>query len=213
MLNNAGIIKAVRTASSMERTMAGKIILVTGGARSGKSVFAERYASNSSKPVAYMATAQIYDEEMKDRVTLHQSRRPAQWLTFEAPYEADRVMLAAGKQAETILFDCLTLYTSNLMLSPAASEERERRHDYVMDEITKLLDAAIAVDKTIIFVTNEVGMGIVPDNAMAREYRDLAGLVNQKVAAQADEVYLVVSGLAVEIKARALQLEVVKSHG
>jgi len=193
--------------------MAGKFILVTGGARSGKSVFAENYASNCAGPMAYIATAQIYDEEMKERVAIHQSRRSADWITFEAPYEADKAIVTAGLQAEVILFDCLTLYTTNLMLAPTAPEDRESRHDYVMNEITKLLDAAKLLNKTVIFVTNEVGMGIVPDNAMAREYRDLAGIANQRVAAQADEVYLVVSGLAIEIKARALHQEVAKSHG
>lgn len=193
--------------------MSGKIILVTGGARSGKSVFAEQYAENNAGPIAYIATAQIYDEEMKERVAIHQSRRPAHWLTFEAPYEADKAVTQAGQQAETVLFDCLTLYTTNLMLAPDAPAERESRHEYVMNEIIKLLAAAKSINKTVIFVTNEIGMGIVPDNAMAREYRDLAGIANQKVAALADEVYLVVSGIAVEIKARALHQEVAKSHG
>lgn len=184
--------------------MAGKIVLVTGGARSGKSTFAEEYAAKSGRKVAYIATAQIYDDEMRERVNLHQSRRPASWKTFEAPYRADEAMLKAVQAAEMVLFDCLTLYTSNLLLAPAAPQNREERRQVVLDNIDKLLASARQGECDVIFVTNEVGLGIVPDNALAREYRDVAGLVNQKVAANADEVYVVVCGLAVELKKIAL---------
>lgn len=187
--------------------MAGKIILVTGGARSGKSTFAERYAAVGGRQVAYIATAQIYDDEMKERVRLHQSRRPVNWPTFEAPYNAEEAMAKAVQNADIVLFDCLTLYTSNLLLAPAAPTDREERCQAVLGSIEKLLASAKQGDCDIIFVTNEVGLGIVPDNALAREYRDVAGLVNQKVAANADEVYLVVSGLAVELKKIAVNLE------
>jgi adenosylcobinamide kinase / adenosylcobinamide-phosphate guanylyltransferase len=187
--------------------MAGKIVLVTGGARSGKSTFAERYAARGGRPVAYIATAQIYDDEMKERVSIHQNRRPANWPTFEAPYNADEAMAKAVQSAKTVLFDCLTLYTSNLLLAPDAPTDREERRQAVLDGIEKLLASAKQGTCDVIFVTNEVGLGIVPDNALAREYRDVAGLVNQKVAANADEVYLVVSGLAVELKKIAVSLE------
>ena len=194
-------------------SMKTNIILVTGGARSGKSLFAERYAATSNQPVAYIATAQIYDDEMKERVKLHQYRRPTHWLTWEAPYNAHEAITQAGQQADTILFDCLTLYTTNLMLSPEAATDREERFAYVMRQATKLLASAQATGKTVIFVTNEVGMGIVPDNAMAREYRDLAGAVNQTIAIAADEVYLTVSGLAVNIKKLAFQPGEEDRHG
>lgn len=187
--------------------MAGKIVLVTGGARSGKSTFAERYAARGGRPVAYIATAQIYDDEMKERVSIHQSRRPANWPTFEAPYNADEAMAKAVQSAKTVLFDCLTLYTSNLLLAPDAPTDREERRQSVLNGIEKLLARAKQGNCDVIFVTNEVGLGIVPDNALAREYRDVAGLVNQKVAANADEVYLVVSGLAVELKKIVVSLE------
>jgi len=187
--------------------MAGKIVLVTGGARSGKSTFAERYAARGGRPVAYIATAQIYDDEMKERVSIHQSRRPANWPTFEAPYNADEAMAKAVQSAKTVLFDCLTLYTSNLLLAPDAPTDREERRQSVLNGIEKLLARAKQGNCDVIFVTNEVGLGIVPDNALAREYRDVAGLVNQKVAANADEVYLVVSGLVVELKKIAVSLE------
>ncbi|SDE84793.1 bifunctional adenosylcobinamide kinase/adenosylcobinamide-phosphate guanylyltransferase [Sporomusa acidovorans] len=180
--------------------MAGKIVLVTGGARSGKSTFAEEYAAKNGLRVAYIATAQIYDDEMRERVNLHQSRRPANWKTFEAPYRADEAMRQAVREADIVLFDCLTLYTSNLLLAPDAPQNREERRQVVLGSMDKLLASAKEGDGDVIFVTNEVGLGIVPDNALAREYRDIAGLVNQKVAANADEVYLVVCGLAVELK-------------
>lgn len=186
--------------------MAGKIVLVTGGARSGKSVFAEQYVSAAGVTVAYIATAQIYDDEMKRRVALHRRRRPENWQTFEAPYDADQAMLQAIDQAEAVLFDCLTLYTSNLLLAPDAPMSAEERYQYVTGKIDKLIDSACAGNATIVFVTNEVGMGIVPEHALAREYRDIAGLVNQKMAAVAAEVYLVVSGLAVDVKKLAVNI-------
>lgn len=187
--------------------MGGKIVLVTGGARSGKSTFAEDYASATRKKVAYIATAQIYDEEMQYRVKLHRTRRPLDWITYEAPYDAHVAMGEAIVRADVVLFDCLTLYTSNLLLAETTPRDPGLRYKYVSEQIDKLLCSASKINSVVIFVTNEVGMGIVPDNALAREYRDLAGLVNQKVAARADEVYLVVSGLPVELKRLAYRLE------
>lgn len=185
--------------------MRGKIVLVTGGARSGKSTFAEHYAAAAGEPVAYIATAQVGDEEMRLRVELHQRRRPAEWLTIEAPVDADRAIAQAAQTAKVVLFDCLTLYTSNLLLAAATLTEPAERQRYIIGAIDKLIEAAQASQATVIFVTNEVGMGIVPDNALAREYRDVAGKVNQRVAAAADEVYLVVCGLAVDIKQLAVR--------
>jgi len=193
--------------------MPGKMILVTGGARSGKSVFAEQYAMAEQEKMAYIATAQIYDQEMKARVALHRERRANDWQTFEAPYNADQAIDAAAKLAKVILFDCLTLYTSNLLLKTDTPNEPEAKYQYIMQEIDKLLASARNSKAVILFVTNEVGMGIVPDNALARQYRDIAGMVNQKVAACADEVYLVVSGLAVEIKKMAVAVNKGAHHG
>ncbi|MCX7780599.1 MAG: bifunctional adenosylcobinamide kinase/adenosylcobinamide-phosphate guanylyltransferase [Negativicutes bacterium] len=184
----------------------GKIIVVTGGARSGKSVFAERYAAAANQTTAYIATAEIYDEEMRVRVDRHQARRPEAWYTFEAPLCAHEAIDKAAQVAEIILFDCLTLYVTNIMLAPETPQTAEERFQQVMQEIDKLLASARQSGKTVIIVTNEVGLGIVPDNALAREFRDLAGMANQKAAAAADEVYLVVSGLAIELKRLALTL-------
>jgi adenosylcobinamide kinase/adenosylcobinamide-phosphate guanylyltransferase len=187
--------------------MASKIILVTGGARSGKSRFAEQYVAKHGKEIAYIATAQIYDDEMKLRVTLHKNRRPSEWTTYESPYNAEHAIMSASKKHDTILFDCLTLYTSNMLFAKSAPQKLKERYEYVKEHIEILLKSAKESNRQIIFVTNEVGMSIVPENALAREYRDLAGLVNQSVAATADEVYMVISGIAVDIKKISTKLE------
>ncbi|MDR3565044.1 MAG: bifunctional adenosylcobinamide kinase/adenosylcobinamide-phosphate guanylyltransferase [Negativicutes bacterium] len=191
--------------------MSGKIVLVTGGARSGKSRFAEDYVTALGVKVAYIATAQVLDGEMARRVTLHQSRRPVEWQTYEAPFGAAQILREAVSVAGAVLFDCLTVYTTNLMLSPEAPATPEGRCRFVQEQIAALLQSAKTQPSTVVFVTNEVGMGIVPDNALAREFRDLAGLVNQQVAAAADEVYLTISGLAVEIKKLAIVIDNAKS--
>lgn len=175
-----------------------KIVLVTGGARSGKSRFAERYAERFDQ-VLYVATAQVLDGEMQRRVKLHQERRPAHWSSVEA-WENPAAALRQHAESKCILFDCLSLYVSNLLLSPVAPSDPDARADYMKKEFAMLLAAAREVKGTLIFVANEVGMGIVPDNALAREYRDWVGWLNQEVAAIADEVYFTVSGLAVEMK-------------
>ena len=190
-----------------ERLRLSELIMVTGGARSGKSLFAEQYAAATCRQVAYIATAQAYDDEMRKRINLHKQRRPIEWLVFEAPDKAHSVITQAAKMADVVLFDCVTLYITNLMLSPTAPTDIHDRQVYVMNSIRELLNAAINSGKIIIFVTNEVGMGIVPENSLAREFRDLAGSVNQYIAAKADSVFMVVSGIPVEIKRIAYSLE------
>jgi adenosylcobinamide kinase/adenosylcobinamide-phosphate guanylyltransferase len=180
--------------------LGGKCVLVTGGARSGKSEFAEQYAEAAGKSIIYIATAQVYDEEMRRRVALHQQRRPANWQTIEAPMAAEQAMRTAVGQADVVLFDCLTLYLTNLLFAEDTPQEVGERQQYILTQLDKLLDSACQGQATVVFVTNEVGLSIVPENALAREYRDLAGLVNQRVAARMNEVYLVVCGLGVELK-------------
>lgn len=180
--------------------MTGKIVLVTGGARSGKSAFAEKYVAALGGKIAYIATAETLDDEMKARVAIHRARRSAAWRTFEAPRGAAPVLAEAAAGSAAVLFDCLTVYVANLLLDPAAPATPQERHDRIRAEIAALVAAARAAAATVVFVTNEVGAGIVPENALAREYRDLAGLANQQIAAAADEVYLVVSGIPVDIK-------------
>ncbi len=184
----------------------GKLVLVTGGARSGKSRFAEQYAAKHGKKVAYIATAQIYDEEMAHRVKLHQARRPSEWDTYEAPFDADKIIPEAGKEHDLILFDCLTIYLSNLICSLPNLEDFDLNYRTVRENMDRLIAAAKAYEGTIVFVTNEVGAGIVPEHRISREYRDLAGISNQLMAGAAEEVYLVVCGLPVNVKELAVRL-------
>jgi len=191
--------------------MAGKIILVTGGARSGKSAFAEKLAAQGGQSVGYIATAQVLDQEMGYRVKLHQQRRPDNWQTYEAPYWADKAITEASASHKVVLFDCITLYLSNLLcLIPEAELTEEKAYAMLVEQVGKLLTAANQAalqGTTTIFVTNEVGAGIVPENKLARLYRDLSGLANQKLAAAADEVYAVMAGIPVDLKKMNALLE------
>lgn len=165
------------------------MILITGGARSGKSSFAEKLAAEFDR-VTYIATAQAFDEEMRDRIARHRRRRPEHWTTIEAPFDAHSYI--ENLTTDCILFDCVTVYLSNILLRPS---ERS------IDEYFRLLiDAMKNFSGQSIVVTNEVGSGIVPDNALAREFRDRQGLINQAFAAAADEVYLCACGLPLRLK-------------
>lgn len=181
----------------------GKIILITGGARCGKSSFAEDYVKTHGQNIAYIATSQIYDDEMAYRVKLHQQRRPSSWQTFEAPFHAEKAIHEAFCHHDIILFDCLTLYLSNYLCSEQTQAYSiEQLSAGAKDMMSALIEAIQAqnTDKICVFVTNEVGSGIVPENALARKYRDLAGLCNQQIAKASAEVYFVVSGIPVKIK-------------
>ena len=184
--------------------MAGKIILVTGGARSGKSSFAEKLAADMGCSVGYIATAQIYDEEMRYRVKLHRERRPSAWQTWEAPFEADKIITEAAKEHKVLLFDCITLYLSNHLCRILYDELTDERAYQIVEEqigaLVKAAQAAAAQGTTTIFVTNEVGAGIVPENKLSRLYRDASGLSNQRLAAAADDVYAVMAGIPLNIK-------------
>lgn len=189
----------------------GKIILVTGGARSGKSTFAEKLAATTGASVAYIATAQIFDEEMRFRIDLHQQRRPSTWETYEAPFNAERALEAAAERHTTILFDCLTIYLSNILCSLTQTEllDEGAVNAQAMAAVEALQAAAVAARErgvTVIFVTNEVGAGIVPENHLARLYRDVSGLANQRLAAVADSVYAVIAGLPVDVKKLAVKI-------
>ena len=182
------------------------LVMVTGGSRSGKSEFAEKYVLQAADKCAYIATAEILDEEMAERVRLHRERRDSRWVNYEAPYAADKTFAELGTDIGAVLFDCLTIYMCNLFYgqgSPSQELPFLERCDYVFQQIDKLLAAAKATDKLVVFVTNEVGCGIVPENKMAREYRDLAGWVNERVAKVCNKVFYCVAGNAVDMKAMA----------
>ena len=145
---------------------------------------------------------------MAYRVKLHQQRRPSSWQTYDAPVDAHMAIADAARSGhDMILFDCLTVYLSNILCKIPDISSQEQNYKIVTEKFDKLTAAAkAAIGATTIFVTNEVGAGIVPENKLAREFRDLAGLMNRKIAKSADEVYLSVCGMAINIKERAVDL-------
>ncbi|GJQ24804.1 bifunctional adenosylcobinamide kinase/adenosylcobinamide-phosphate guanylyltransferase [Candidatus Brocadia sapporoensis] len=186
-----------------------KITFVLGGARSGKSAFAEGLAKKY-KEVSYIATAEANDDEMRERIQSHRVRRPLSWKTFESPYHVDTVVSGCNDKAGLILIDCITLYITNMLLrgEPANStgcsdmrdEVSKQRRELILSEIRKLNRVCHESRSDVIIISNEVGLGIVPDNALSREFRDIAGCANQILAGEADEVYFMVAGIAQRIK-------------
>ena len=172
--------------------MAKETILITGGARSGKSSYAEQRARELGPRRLYIATAEAKDEEMRQRIEEHKRRRGDEWVTIEEPIELAETLLAQRAQTDCALVDCLTLWISNLLL------QYDRR--FVEEKVGQLVETASRLDFHLVFVTNEVGSGIVPDNPLARQFRDLSGWANQRIAAAANEVLLVVAGIAMIVK-------------
>lgn len=170
-----------------------KLILITGGARSGKSSFAIKLAKARERKVVYIATADALDSEMKRRIALHKKARSKDWMTIEEPTDILRAIKKVPHRNCVIIFDCLTLLISNLMLSGVKDAEIYNK----IKSITNSLKRNCAIS---IVVTNEVGSGIVPDNELARRFRDLQGRANQIVGKMADCVYLLVSGIPIKIK-------------
>jgi adenosylcobinamide kinase/adenosylcobinamide-phosphate guanylyltransferase len=216
----------------------GRLIVVTGGARSGKSTYAERLAAQLAEPrggrVTYIATSQTHDEEMEQRVSAHRASRPGTWTTVECPLEVAAAVRAAAAGAEpaaarggaadppVILLDCVTLWVTNLLfqggalggseppadgynydkdLLPAAEERAAAAR--VTDAVDDLIAAVAETGATAVAVTNEVGLGVVPEYPLARLYRDQLGWANQRLARDADGVYLLVSGYPLDVKALA----------
>ena len=164
-------------------------LLITGGARSGKSSFAEKRTLSYGMPVLYIATAQAFDEEMENRIQLHQQRRGDEWRTISEPLEIGNILTSSDGQG-ACLVDCLTLWLSNLIF---AEED-------ISKATSSLIEAIAARRDPVILVTNEVGGGIVPENALARRFRDEAGRLNQIVAEAVDEVYTCISGIPLKLK-------------
>ncbi len=185
-----------------------RLVLILGGARSGKSTFTERLAATSEKRVAFIATATASDEDMRDRIARHKAARPVTWVTIEEPLDLVAAVTQASKEADVILLDCMTLWLSNWMAQHSSTVEEDDvqlQHAYndgVLADIEALLSAIrfLAPGKTVLIVTNEVGLGIVPMYPLSRAYRDLLGWINQRIAQDADRVYLMIAGLAVDIK-------------
>lgn len=178
--------------------MSGRLLLVTGGARSGKSAWAERRASHEGGlDVTYVATAQALDDDMAARIARHRAERPAGWTTVEASRDAGTAVAAAVTRV--VLVDCLTLLASNALLAHEA-EGFEAAQEAVLREARALCDAATPREGLTIVVTNEVGMGVVPPSRLGRWYQDALGRANALVAAAADEVVLMVSGIPMRVK-------------
>lgn len=175
------------------------IILITGGSRSGKSSHAQKLAESMAWPRTYVATCPSVDKEMAARIARHQAQRQAaSWSTLEAPLGLPDA-LRETRDSRVRVIDCLTLWVNNLLFE-AQKQGKLLTEDDMANHCRNVLAACAELDGTVIFVANEVGMGIVPDNALSRQFRDLAGRCNQCIAAGADCVILVVSGLPVCIK-------------
>lgn len=167
-----------------------RLCFVIGGARSGKSRYAEAMLAAATPPWVYIATAEALDDEMRERIAHHRARRDARWETVDAPLDLPEALKRLDSSGRPILVDCLTLWLSNCLLA-----------DRDLDEATERLVAALdAVSGPIVIVSNEVGLGIVPDTPLGRRFRDAQGRLNQRVATIADRVVMMVAGLPLNVK-------------
>lgn len=172
-----------------------EIILVTGGCRSGKSRFALDYVNQHYTNKVFLATAEALDDEMKRRIQRHQEERGPEWTTLEEPLSLAEKLASLGEKPQAVLIDCLTLWITNLLMAEATEEEIFNRVDDLIDSLQK-------IPQSVVVVTNETGSGIVPENKLARVFRDLVGAINQKMAACADAVVFTVAGIPQVIKGR-----------
>ncbi|MDI6776133.1 MAG: bifunctional adenosylcobinamide kinase/adenosylcobinamide-phosphate guanylyltransferase [Syntrophales bacterium] len=172
------------------------MVLVTGGARSGKSNFALKLAEKLEGKRLFLATAEALDEEMGQRIQRHRKQRGNRWDTLEEPIYLGKALRPVLGLYKTILVDCLTLWMSNLLGKYPDQDEK------VVEIIDDFFSCLSEFEGTVIVISNEVGMGIVPDNKLARIYRDQVGLLNQRMAERAEKVYVLFSGIPVEVKGR-----------
>ena len=190
--------------------MKSTIILCSGGARSGKSEFAEQLALSLKGRKAYVATGQAFDDEMKDRIKKHQLRRGKEWITFEIPLYLHKNWEQIKNVSDVILIDCLTMFTSNHVFAHGdinTQEDSNRIESIILEDLRLLLqEINNSNDKTVIFVTNEIGLGIVPENKLARYFRDITGRVNREVASAANKMYLTISGVTIELKSQEVHI-------
>lgn len=184
----------------------GKIIFITGGARSGKSSFAEQYCTERSSNLGYIATAEALDNEMKDRIKKHQVQRGNIWETYECPLDIENSVENILNSHEYVLLDCITMYISNMMFRNNLDFENisvEATNDIesaINTSMIAILEKVKNSNGNLVLVSNEIGLGIVPDNKLSRIYRDYVGRANQNCAKHADEVYFVVSSIPLKIK-------------
>jgi adenosyl cobinamide kinase/adenosyl cobinamide phosphate guanylyltransferase len=171
----------------------GKIILILGGARSGKSSFAVDIAAKHNKRIVFVATAIGIDREMKQRIQAHKESRPAYWLTREAPYDITVALRSIPADIKIVIIDCLTIFITNLIMKKLTDEMIVKR----LSELFAFIERS---QFTAIIVSNEVGLGLVPHTKLGRRFRDLAGAINKLAAHKADRVYFLVSGIPLDLK-------------
>lgn len=192
----------------------GRVVLILGGARSGKSARAQEMASRLGRRVTYVATAEPGDEEMRQRIQAHRAARPEGWRTVEEPLDLRSAVRDAVSDSDVVLVDCLTLWVSNrLCRLPVEGAKGEWARaavglaEELEAEVSDVARVARSGDTTLLLVSNEVGLGLVPPTPLGRLYRDLLGSVNRRLAREADQVLLMVAGLAVDVKRLALEGE------
>jgi adenosylcobinamide kinase/adenosylcobinamide-phosphate guanylyltransferase len=200
--------------ASSEQTIPPHLILILGGARSGKSALAERLAGSLGRPVIFIATATADDDEMRERIARHRASRPKGWHTLEEPLDLARAVRQAAELADVMLLDCVTLWLGNVLLRASGQYAQDEQEEEALHTTSRLFDEralkeieallavvkSLGLNKTLIVVTNEVGLGIVPAYPLGRLYRDTLGYVNRRLAQAADRVYLMVAGMAIDIK-------------
>jgi len=183
-----------------------KIVLVTGGARSGKSTFAENEVRKLDKKTAYIATGIAFDDAMKSRIEKHVAQRPSYWTTFEKPTQVHEIIEEVSASHDAVLLDCITVLITNTLFQDQIDfdgiDEKtvDQTEERIHRDITAMIEKFKAANMTVYLVTNEVGSGIVPENRLARIFRDFAGRTNQYLASVADEVYCVISGIPLQLK-------------
>jgi adenosylcobinamide kinase/adenosylcobinamide-phosphate guanylyltransferase len=171
-----------------------RLTLILGGARSGKSRFAMEHGKKSGASKYYIATAQALDPEMARRIEMHRGERSSDWTTLEEPIQLAEALQSVEGKADLAVIDCLTLWLSNLLIAMESDEKK------VMDRIDQLVTVMTRLDLSVIAVSNEVGLGIIPADPLSRLFRDLAGVLHQRLARVSHEVYWMTAGLAVQIK-------------
>ena len=189
--------------------MTGHTTLILGGARSGKSTWAEHLAAQSNRPVLFVATASAGDDEMAQRITRHRAQRPSEWRTIEEPSGLLHAIQTAARPGDAVLVDCLTLWVSNRIgdaigafpdVGDLPAQMWDQLETSLVTEAQILVATARERDLILILISNEVGMGIVPATPLGRRYRDVLGRVNQAVAVTADSVVLMIAGLPVDLR-------------
>jgi adenosylcobinamide kinase/adenosylcobinamide-phosphate guanylyltransferase len=181
----------------------GELTLILGGARSGKSAYAEQAGRESNQPVLFIATAQALDGEMRERIARHRAARPSEWRTLEAPVKVGSILVSEKSrlQANVIILDCVTLLVSNILTALPENAPFEQGMQNVQAEIEALLEAQVKIGGRWLMVSNEVGLGVVPPYPLGRMYRDALGWANQRLARAAHKVIFMAAGIPMVIKA------------